>query len=77
VKTSCVTTKGQVTIPAEVRKKLGIHQGDRVGFVYEDGKVIILPVIKDIEAAFGLVAAGQTENPDFNPAMVVAVQTEE
>jgi len=60
MKTSRVTTKGQVTIPSDVRKKLGIHQGDRVGFVYEDGKVIILPVIKDIEAAFGIVAAEQS-----------------
>ncbi len=60
MKTSRVTTKGQITIPAIVRKKLGIHQGDRVGFVYEDGKVVILPVIKDIEAAFGLVSAEQS-----------------
>jgi len=60
MKTSLVTTKGQVTIPAAVRQQLGIHQGDRVGFVYEDGKVIILPVIKDVEAAFGLLAAKQS-----------------
>jgi len=60
MKTSLVTTKGQVTIPAAVRKQLGIHQGDRVGFVYEDGKVIILPVIKDIEASFGLIEAVKT-----------------
>jgi len=57
MKTSLVTTKGQVTIPASVRHQLGIHQGDRVGFVYDDGKVMILPVIKDIEAAFGIISA--------------------
>jgi len=60
MKTSRITTKGQVTIPAAVRKQLGIHQGDQVGFVYEDGKVIILPIIKDIEAAFGLIAAEES-----------------
>jgi len=60
MKTSLVTTKGQVTIPAAVRHQLGIHQGDRVGFLYEDGKVIMLPVIKDIEAAFGIVSAEQS-----------------
>ncbi|TLS66726.1 AbrB/MazE/SpoVT family DNA-binding domain-containing protein [Mariprofundus erugo] len=64
MKTSLVTTKGQVTIPASVRNQLGIHQGDRVGFVYENGKVIILPVIKDIEAAFGLVSASQSASLD-------------
>jgi len=64
MKTSLVTTKGQVTIPAAVRHKLGIHQGDRVGFVYEDGKVVILPVIKNIEAAFGLISAEQSVSLD-------------
>ncbi|MDQ6967864.1 MAG: AbrB/MazE/SpoVT family DNA-binding domain-containing protein [Mariprofundaceae bacterium] len=60
MKTSLVTTKGQVTIPASVRDQLGIQQGDRVGFVYEDGKLMILPVIKDIEAAFGIISAEQS-----------------
>ncbi len=64
MKTSLVTTKGQVTIPATVRHQLGIHQGDRVGFIYEDGKVIILPVIKNIEAAFGLVSEEQSASLD-------------
>jgi AbrB family looped-hinge helix DNA binding protein len=36
-----VTTKGQVTIPKEVRDKLGIVPGDEVGF-REDGEVFIL-----------------------------------
>jgi len=64
MKTSLVTTKGQVTIPVTVRHQLGIHHGDRVGFVYEDGKVIMLPVIKDIEAAYGLVSAEQSVSLD-------------
>jgi len=57
MQTSTLTSKGQVTIPARVRKNLGIHQGDRVGFIVEEGKVVLLPVIKDIGAAFGLVKA--------------------
>lgn len=36
-----VTIKGQVTIPKEVRDKLGIVPGDEVGF-REDGEVFIL-----------------------------------
>lgn len=31
--TATVTSKGQVTIPIEVRQKLGIHTGSRVEFV--------------------------------------------
>jgi len=57
MKTSTLTAKGQVTIPCSVRRNLGIHQGDRVGFIVEEDKVVLLPVIKDIGAAFGLVTA--------------------
>jgi AbrB family looped-hinge helix DNA binding protein len=32
-----VTSKGQVTIPKEVRDKLGLEAGDRVEIVAEDG----------------------------------------
>jgi antitoxin PrlF len=31
--TATVTSKGQVTIPAEVRAELGVNAGDRVEFV--------------------------------------------
>jgi AbrB family looped-hinge helix DNA binding protein len=34
-----VTERGQVTIPAEVRKALGITARDKVDFVIEDGEV--------------------------------------
>lgn len=36
-----VTSKGQVTIPKEVREKLGIEPGDEVGF-REEGEAFIL-----------------------------------
>jgi len=31
--TAKITSKGQVTIPAEVRRELGVQPGDRVDFV--------------------------------------------
>lgn len=34
-----VTSKGQVTIPAEVRRYLGIEPHNKVSFVIEDGSV--------------------------------------
>ena len=34
-----LTSKGQITIPREVRKALGLHTGDRLAFtVRDDGK---------------------------------------
>ena len=38
---SKVTSKGQVTIPIEMRRELGIKEGDKVLFV-NDGKRIVL-----------------------------------
>lgn len=31
--TATVTSKGQITLPADVRRKLGVEAGDRVQFV--------------------------------------------
>lgn len=36
-----ITTKGQITIPKEVREKLELKKGDRVVFVIESGQAII------------------------------------
>ena len=53
--TSTVTVKGQVTIPIEVRKALGLKPRDRVTFVLEDGMPRILPWKSKLEAGFGAV----------------------
>lgn len=52
---SSVTTKGQVTIPIELREKLGIKPGDRVGFVDEGGRILLQRQETAIEAVFGVV----------------------
>ena len=40
MKTSSVSSKGQVTIPQEVRIRMGLKEGDRVEFVVENGQTI-------------------------------------
>ena len=57
MKTSSVTQKGQVTIPASVRKQLGLSTGDAVGFEIEGDRVYLKAVPSGIESAFGLVKA--------------------
>jgi AbrB family looped-hinge helix DNA binding protein len=39
--TASVTDRGQVTIPAEVRKALGISGGEKLVFVIDDGNVTL------------------------------------
>lgn len=42
---STVTSKGQVTLPAEVRRHLGVASRDKVVFnISEDGTVCVRPV---------------------------------
>ncbi|MCK6530642.1 AbrB/MazE/SpoVT family DNA-binding domain-containing protein [Myxococcota bacterium] len=38
-----LTSKSQVTIPKEVRRRLGIGPGDRVSFEVRDGEAVIRP----------------------------------
>jgi antitoxin PrlF len=38
---SRMTSKGQVTIPAELRKELGLNAGDQVEFVMDNGSVCV------------------------------------
>lgn len=48
-----VTSKGQVTIPKEIRDYLDIRANDRVEFVREGNRVLIVPVktLKDLRGA--------------------------
>jgi AbrB family looped-hinge helix DNA binding protein len=43
MKSSSLSSKGQVTIPLEIRKRLGVKEGDRIEFVIEGGKTIVRP----------------------------------
>jgi AbrB family looped-hinge helix DNA binding protein len=38
-----VLQKGKITIPANIRKKLGISEGDYVKLEIVDGKLVLLP----------------------------------
>lgn len=38
-----LTSKGQITIPQEVRQRLGLRQGDQVEFVTDQGQIILKP----------------------------------
>ncbi|HBK53276.1 MAG TPA: AbrB/MazE/SpoVT family DNA-binding domain-containing protein [Syntrophomonas wolfei] len=52
---SRVSSKGQITIPAEFRKSLNISGGSQVRFVMENGELKIKPVNDGIEALRGII----------------------
>jgi antitoxin PrlF len=42
-RSSTLSSKGQITVPLEIRNRLGLKEGDRVDFVVEDGRTTIRP----------------------------------
>jgi antitoxin PrlF len=51
-----MTSKGQITVPQEVRRRLKLETGDRVEFVeLPDGAFAIRPAIHDVRALKGLL----------------------
>lgn len=51
-----VTSKGQITVPKEIREHLGIEPGDRVNFqIGSSGEVIVEPEAIDIRSLRGML----------------------
>ena len=56
-----ITSKGQITIPIQIRKLLGVKEGDKVLFVENEGRVMMMnssmEALRKAQAAF----AGEAE----------------
>ena len=64
-----LTSKGQITIPHEIRGKLRLKAGDRIEFRSEkDGSVTLLPLARRTEDVFGFLSrhAGKKAVPIGN-----------
>ncbi|MFP4202481.1 MAG: AbrB/MazE/SpoVT family DNA-binding domain-containing protein, partial [Candidatus Acetothermia bacterium] len=44
INTATLTSKGQITIPKEIREKLGLKKGDKLVLIEKDGNVILRKV---------------------------------
>jgi len=42
--TAKITSKGQITVPIEVRRSLGVRAGDRVAFEEREGEMRVIPI---------------------------------
>jgi AbrB family looped-hinge helix DNA binding protein len=73
---SSVTSKGQVTIPKEIRRELGIRQGTRVAFAVKNGKAELRVLHQGRAGAasgFGLLKVRGRHLPaDFDVAGLLA-----
>jgi len=51
-----ITSKGQITIPLQIRKKLNLREGDKVVFITEGDKIVLENssklAVKEAQTAF-------------------------
>ena len=53
---STLTSKGQTTIPADIRAFLHVGAGDKLMFIpQENGKVLIVPKTRDVKTLYGML----------------------
>lgn len=56
-----VTSKGQITIPIDIRRKLGVKEGDKILFIEDQGRVIIMNSSMDALHRAQAAFAGEAE----------------
>jgi AbrB family looped-hinge helix DNA binding protein len=72
-----ITLRGQITIPAGIRKKLNVRDGDKVVFIEENGRIVmensVKVALKDIQNAF----KGEAERLDLKDEQDVVAMIKE
>jgi AbrB family looped-hinge helix DNA binding protein len=64
--TAKISSKNQITVPAEVRRRLGVGASDRIAFFFtENGTVEVQKPRFDLESILGSVPALPGESLDF------------
>ena len=60
VEVAKITTKGQITLPIQIRKRLNLKEGDKIVFVEKNGEIFIenptKSVISEAQKAFAGLA---------------------
>ena len=61
---SRVTERGQVTIPKELRERLGIRPGQIVEFTEEDGRLLLRRRVDEhpVDRVYGILASDRTSD---------------
>jgi AbrB family looped-hinge helix DNA binding protein len=52
---STITSKGQVTIPVEVREKLELSPGSKIEFIVVDEYIVVIPINKSVGELKGIL----------------------
>jgi AbrB family looped-hinge helix DNA binding protein len=56
-----ITSRGQITIPIDIRKKLGVKEGDKVIFIEDGNRIVVANAAKIAFANMRKAFAGEAE----------------
>lgn len=71
MKSTSLTSKGQVTIPVRLRNMLGLMPGDKIDFEERDNAIILRRHENNIQACFGLLKSSKSVSlADMDEAIV-------
>ncbi len=60
-----ITSKNQITLPREVRERLGVKAGDRLRYdIGDDGRIAVRKVTASFESLRGIVDLGRDVSTD-------------
>jgi bifunctional DNA-binding transcriptional regulator/antitoxin component of YhaV-PrlF toxin-antitoxin module len=71
--TTAITQRGQITLPVEVQRLLGVHPRDKVTFEIDDGAVRLVPARFTLESAAASVLP-PTRTEDFDRAVAEVME---
>ena len=56
-----ITSRGQITIPIDIRKRLGVKEGDKVIFIEDGNKIVVANAAKIAFASMRSAFSGEAE----------------
>ena len=59
-----ISRRGQITIPRDIRRKLGLKGGDNIALIPEGGQVILRPVTETLLDLRGSVPVAEPQDFD-------------
>lgn len=74
--TATITSKGQVTVPKEVRELFHLEAGKKIDFQIDEqhGSVTIVPINKTVTEVFGLLRRHRLASPVSAETMNAAIK---
>lgn len=72
-----ITSKGQITIPIDIRRKLGVKEGDKVLFVEDQGRIVMMNSSMEALRKAQMAFAGEAERLGLENEQDVAAMISE